>query len=139
MNKKILSGALAVGLLVTGGTNVFAAENHTPAQKASSIKPMSAAYTTVTASNNQVTLSINGLSNPFTSKYYNMVSWTTDGGQPDSTKSNILATKRAGDTTSITLSLDEVKRKLGTGTRIYGWAQAANGTWYTCGSDSISL
>lgn len=70
---------------------------------------MSAAYTTVTASNNQVTLSINGLSNPFTSKYYNMVAWTTDGGQPDSTKSNILATKRAGDTTSITLSLDEVK------------------------------
>ncbi|QQD83099.1 hypothetical protein JD965_05790 [Bacillus siamensis] len=140
MKKQLITGALSLGLLITGSTNVFAAEiKQNTDVKATDLKPLSSAYTTVSVSNEQVTLSIGGLENPFTSKYYKKVAWTTNGNEPSSTNSNVLITSNAGDTLSKSLSLDTVKRKLGDKRVIYGWAQATNNIWYPAGSDTISF
>lgn len=139
MYKKLISGSLALGLLLTGGTGVMAAEHPTPAKKILNFNPAaSSAYTSVTVSGAQVTLSIGGLDNPFTSKYYKAIAWTT-GGEPNVDLNNTIRTREPGNTTSVTLTLKELQTKLNGNDKVYGWARAANGFWYPCGYGVLSV
>ncbi|KTF59733.1 hypothetical protein [Bacillus amyloliquefaciens] len=138
MYKKLISGSLALGLLLTGGTGVMAAEKPAPKQTAPVFKTLveSSAYATVKGNGSQVTLGIEGLDKPFNSKYYKEIGWTT-GGQPSASDNNIIRKVSAGNTPSVTITLKELKNKLNGSTTIYGWARAANGYWYPTASAEL--
>ncbi|KFM95546.1 hypothetical protein D0U04_22585 [Bacillus clarus] len=152
MLKKLVVGALATGIVLSGGAGVFAAEDTTI--KSSTVKisetrelGSSAAQAAVRIYNGNVEFYVNGLESTFEQPKYYRVVWSTEfAGKYGPSQSSILASALApakgyGYSNSVRqdVPLWQISNKVSKGKTVYAYVQlnSTSGEWWPAGSATV--